>query len=292
MQDSRIVRLAIFALFLVSGSRPSCGLSLPYGQNADSGSATETFAVASIRRNLKPTYMRLQFTINGLVAEGVTLRQLIQMAYGLFGYDRLIGEPEWVDFDYFNVEARIDDSLADRFADFTLDQRRRMLQSLLADRFGLIVHRAKAERPVYDLVVAKGGPKLKLTEPQEVSHSAIKGVEGMIVHGDRGHLEVQGFSMNALATHLEVEKIVDRPVVNRTGLTGYYTFSLHWIPGDRLGRRNQGSNDPQDELVPSDPPGVSTIFSEIQKQLGLRLQQSKGQVDVLVFDHARPPTEN
>lgn len=100
-----------------------------------SSHATEEprFAVASIRRNLKPTYMQEEFTVDGFTASGVTVRQLIQGAYGFSGYDRLTGELPWVDTQYFDVKAKIDDSFASTYANLSLDQRRLMLRSLLAD---------------------------------------------------------------------------------------------------------------------------------------------------------------
>jgi uncharacterized protein (TIGR03435 family) len=292
MRAPGIIRTAVGTLLLILAGTANSGIAPSYGQSAAPNSVSPKFAVASIRRNPKPAGMRLQFTVDGLWTEGVTLRQLIQMAYGVFGNDRLTGESDWVDTDYFDVEAKVDDSLAGHFEDLSMAQRRSMLQSLLADRFGLVVHRANAERPVYNLVIAEGGPKLKTTDPSDIYHSEVRGYDGLITRSNRGLLEVEGFSMDALATHLGTQGIVDRPVANCTGLTGSYSFSLHWAPGDLTNRPDLGPSQPQGGFVPSDPPGASTIYTEIQKQLGLKLQPSKGQVEILVVDHAAAPTPN
>lgn len=249
------------------------------------------FSVASIRPDPKPTYMRLEFTVDGFRAHGVTFRQLIQMAYGIFEYDCLIGEEQWVDIDYFDVEAKIDDSHATDLRNLPLDQRRAMLQALLKDRFTLAVHRENIERPVYEMIVAKGGQKLKDAKPDDILQSPIRGHSGWITRSNRGILEVKGFSMDDLAAHLSDQWVVDRHVINRTGLTGYYNFSLHWIPDD-LQREMRPQPDSQQSLIPHDPGSSSTIFTEIQKQLGLKLRPSKGPVEVIVFDRASQPTPN
>jgi uncharacterized protein (TIGR03435 family) len=261
-------------------------------QSLPSATKEPSFAVASIRRNPKPTYMREQFTVDGFMAAGVTVRQLIQGAYMFSGYDRLTGEPPWVDTEYFDVTAKIDDSLAGTYADLSLEQRRSMLRLLLSDRFGLVIHKAKADRPIYNLVVAKDGSKLTASNPQEQTHSDIKGVHGLIARSGRGILGVEGFSMNDFANILEEQLIVDRPVVNYTGLTGYYDFSIHWTPGDLPVHGSAGVRDARQDGIPSDPGFSSTIFSEIQKQLGLKLQPSVGPVDILVVDHIEEPTAN
>ena len=291
MRPKEMVHVTFIAALLIVMNLAWPFPVLCQGKVADS-TIPKTFAVASIRRNPKPTYMRMEFTVNGLWAEGVTLRQLIQMAYGIFGYDRLVGEPPWVDSDYFDVKARIEELPDGSYADVSLDQREQMLQSLLADRFGLVVRRASVERPVYDLVTAKGGPRLETTLADDISHSAISGVKGLIEHSNRGCVDVVGFSMDALALYLEGQRIVDRPVVNRTGLDGFYSFSLHWYPGNLPAQSNIGSDRPQDALVPPDPPGGSTIFAEIRKQLGLKLRPSKGPVEILIFERASEPTAN
>jgi uncharacterized protein (TIGR03435 family) len=250
------------------------------------------FDVASIRRNLKPTYMQMQFTNDGFIARGVTVRQLIQLTYGIYSYDRLTGEPQWVDENYFDVTAKVDESHAASFADLSLDKQKLVLQSLLASRFALVVHSTKIEHPVYNLIVAQGGPKIHLSAPSEINQSEIKAYKGLITHSDRGSLEVQGFSMDALAAHLEGQAIVDRPVVNKTGLPGYYDFSLHWIPEDVSGAASHGIQSPRDEGSPLSIRGGSTIYGDIQKQLGLKLQPAKGMVEVLVIDRIEAPTEN
>lgn len=281
--------LALMIAMTATSEMPLASATPPYTAQAIANGSG--FDVSSVRQNLQPTYMQMQFTIDGFVAKGVTLRQLIQLAYGISGYDRMTGERSWVDMDYFDVEAKIDSAFSSTYKDLSLDQRKSMLRSLLADRFALHVHRAMAVRPVYALTVAQGGPKLEASNPAQVSHSQIRGY-GLIRHSDRSDLDVQGFSMKALAVYLEDQRIVDRPVLDSTGLTGYYNFSLHWTPADLPGRPGQEAHGFQQDGTVSDPVGSSTIRSDIQKQLGLKLEPSKAPVEILVVDHAALPSAN
>ena len=253
------------------------------------GPAIPTFAVASIRPNPNPTNLRLQFTVDGFVGEGVTLHLLIQMAYGIFEYDPVVGEPAWADRDCFDVSAKIDDSFSSGFAGLSMDQRRQMLQVLLADRFGLKIHRKTVQRPVYELVIAPGGPKLTAAGPDDLHPTQIEGTGGKVISRGIDHIQVEGWPIDALASYLSSDQIVDRPIVNRTGLTGFYNFSLHWVPEDHSG---SPQGDVQTGPSAAAPARSSTIFTEIQKQLGLKLQQSKGPVETIVVDHAARPTPN
>jgi uncharacterized protein (TIGR03435 family) len=266
--------------------------ALAQATGSQPASSSLEFAVASVRPNPKPTYMRLEFTVDGFLGEGVTLHQLIMMAYNIPEYDRLLGEPAWVDSDYFDVKAKIDDSLAATFSKLSMDERDQMLQRLLADRFGLVAHREVVERPVYDLVIGPGGPKLEVTKPGDLNLTEVNGVRGLITRMDRGHLQVQGYSMDSFASLLGAEWFVDRTVVNRTGLSGFYSFSLHWVPEDLPGHANSSQNNSESGPIPSDPVGGSTIFVEIQKQLGLRLQSSKGPVTMIAVDRVQQPAPN
>jgi uncharacterized protein (TIGR03435 family) len=154
----------------------------------------------------------------------------------------------------------------------TLDLVRQMLQTLLADRFQLKLHRETKELPVYDLVVGKNGPKLK--------HSAKDTEHGM-------HLAPLGFTLNFQFSNSSMPDLLraltagmnpDRPLFDKTGLMGSYDFTLEFTRTNRLG-----------ELA--DPAGTS-VFTAVQEQLGLKLETAKEPTEFLVIEHAESPSEN
>jgi uncharacterized protein (TIGR03435 family) len=159
------------------------------------------------------------------------------------------------------------------------------LRTLLADRFKLAMHRETREIPVYALAVAKGGPKIKPEDP---------GGENM--SSSRGHLTAKTASMATFADFLAGPYVsLGRPVVDKTGLSGVYSYTLDWTPEssnssgrapERTEGRKTASAEPARDQWPS-------IFTAVQEQLGLRLDARKEPLDLLVIDHAeKVPTEN
>ena len=222
----------------------------------------------------------LGFWIERFTATGVTLQGLIREAYEVED-NQISGAPAWLDSERYDIEAKADKSVADELQKLSFDQRlveyRRMLQALLGDRFQLTLHRETKELPVYALVIAKKGPKLQETHPGDNDPTGMTFGWGL--------LKGEGVPIALLVRHLSRQQL-DRPVVDKTGLTGKYDFTLKWIPDDRrtptVGQ--QGTDD-------TPPPGPS-IFTAIQEQLGLRLEPQKGPVEVLVIDHVERPSEN
>ncbi len=192
------------------------------------------------------------------VYTNVPLRQLIMRAYDIKAF-QLIG-PDWLGDVRFDIAAKYP-------GDTTNEQRALMLQTLLADRFHLAVHRDLKEMSAFALVVAKGGPKLEEGKPG-----------GTSTNTSTGRFEDTGVSMAGLADQLARQ--LDRPVQDKTGLTGVYNLKLEWTPDDQPG----GKGEPA--LGPS-------IFTALQEQLGLKLQTQKLPVGMIVVDRVdRVPTEN
>lgn len=247
---------------------------------ASPGELPTSFEVVSIRRNLHPSRWRLQFRVDGFIAEGVTLRDLIEEAYGIYNSDRILGGPIWIETDRFDINARVDISLGKRLYDLNVDQRRLMLQSLLANRFGIVLHRSTQERSVSALEVAKGGAHLRSVRPEDVYRNEATHSEGIVTSSSRGQVTVEGFSMDAFARFLSVN--LGTVVLNRTGLSGYYSFSLHWTP------QSANLGNPY-SAMPEDPPELP-VGTALEKELGLKLVQARGPVEVLTIDKARAPT--
>jgi bla regulator protein BlaR1 len=224
------------------------------------------FEVASIKPNKSGVpQIRIQKG-QGYLGTNVTLRNLIQFAYQT-GPDGLTGVPGWIDGERFDVAAKTS-------ADTTDEQRRRMMQSLLADRFKLTVHQETKEMPIYALVVAKNSPKLQPSKAEETEFG-----------GSRGQFLCQKVPMSMLAGQLR--RLLGRPVHDETGLTGEYDFKLEWTPDEPPA--NAGTAEAR--TAPPDRTGPS-IFTALQEQLGLRLESRKGVVAVLVVDRVERPSEN
>jgi len=194
--------------------------------------------------------------------------------------DELVGAPDWAMSDRFDVDAR---------ATFvpTVEQERLMLRALLADRFKLAAHYETQERPIFNLVMARAdgrlGPQLRRIEidcatykrPSPSAGMAQPNVKdaptcGYRMSGGSTTLSIVsgGRSMQALSD--SISNYAGRPIFDKTGLIGYYAFTLEFMGGDN---------------------GVS-IFTALQEQLGLKLEAARGQVDVVVIDHIERPTEN
>jgi uncharacterized protein (TIGR03435 family) len=254
-------------------------------QKVDTTAETLRFAVATIKPNLKNDgRWRLEFSRYGYSAIGVPVHMLIQDAYGMYEDGRILGEAGWVSTQKYDVEAKVDDSDAAAFQKLKLSERRVLLQALLADRFKLVLHGEKRERPVYALVIAKSGPRLEKTKPDQIPANPAQALP-RVTRSRPGELTLQWMTMSSFAGMLSDH--VDRMVVDQTGLTGHYDFKLDWTPENAT----PATNAPNGASTSPDPSGPS-IFTALQEQLGLKLESTKAPVEVLVIDHIEAPSEN
>ena len=146
-----------------------------------------------------------------------------------------------------------------------------MLQRLLEDRFKLKVHYEQRSMSVFEMTVAKGGVRMKPAHPEDPEHGSIGMSDGKLT-GDNVPLPF-------VALFLPMESEIGRPVTDETGATGNYDFELHW----------SGMRDSKDTGTTG---STASIFTAIQEQMGLKLTPAKGQVWVVVVDHAEMPSEN
>lgn len=201
-------------------------------------------------------------TGNGrLDAHNVTLLRCIIGAYGI-GPSEVTGGPDWLDSDRFDISGKAETPTNDD-AELML-----MLRDLLADRFKLVAHREVKTIPVFVLEVARNGAKMKASEG-DANRNTRNSNTGV-------RMDIRNTDMEAFAHTLAQQ--VDRPVVNRTGLKGTYSFTLEWMP-ERYGSANESSSAP-------------SLFTAIQEQIGLRLRSERAPVEVLVIDSAEHPSEN
>jgi uncharacterized protein (TIGR03435 family) len=156
----------------------------------------------------------------------------------------------------------------------TRNESRQMLQSLLADRFQLKFHREKRDMQVYELVVGKNGSKMKDSAPDAAS-----GGGNVRVAGRNYEVAVPKADMNAVVQAI-TNSFLDRPVLDKTGLTGAYNLKLTYTPETQANRNTA-----------PDASDIS-IFTAVQEQLGLKLEPKKATVEVLIVDRIENPTEN
>ena len=243
-------------------------------------SALPAFEVASIRPSAPDSSLRVNFAAGGkLFITNATLRFLIKIAYDI-GDDQLAGGPGWIGSKRFDLAATPEKSLGDDPKNMAPDQIlifhkpvRLRLQRLLADRFQLELRKESTQMPVFDLVVAKGGPR-RLTATKSTGDPQLQFGNGV--------LHAVGVDMNTLAKFLS-EGQTGRPVADRTGMKGKYDFHLEWAP-------DTGSNSLADQ-PPADTVGVS-IFTALQQQLGLKLDARTDAADRLVIVQAELPSAN
>jgi uncharacterized protein (TIGR03435 family) len=229
----------------------------------------------------------------GYSAAGVTLNTLIYQAYFGFnegGKDAVTGGPNWVDKDTWDIESKVaPEDLATYERDRTNSDNpnpinRQMLKTMLADRFKLVVHRVPAQMPAFAIEVTKNGPKLTPTapgEPQPSGSIPILG-GGFVVpyhRGEEPHIGYYDVSMSTFAH--QVRGMSGGPVIDRTGLTGRYDFTLTWL--------SLGPDEHEGAIEFDDPfPLSHWNFGT----LGLKVERIQIPTEHIVIDHVEKPTEN
>jgi uncharacterized protein (TIGR03435 family) len=269
------------------------------------------FEVASIKPDKSATTsngltrVRVNPAPDGFTASGVNLVQLISYAYGsptsfsvlgafnrdqlYFQKDPITRAPDWFRAERFDVDARMETSVADALQKLSPDDRylarQQMLQSLLAERFKLTVHHETKELPVFALVIAKNGLKIRESKSGDAPSSGggRGGAGSFEVKGRGGPIVAEGVPIATLVQFLSRQPL-GRSVVDKTGLSGKYDFTLQWTPDDLQSTTSEGG-------PPLDSPWPS-LFTALQEQLGLKLEPQKGPVQTLVVDHAEKPSGN
>jgi uncharacterized protein (TIGR03435 family) len=211
------------------------------------------------------------------------LKLFLSFAYGM-REDLISGAPGWVDGARYEIDAKVASPDLDAFRKLSSQQRNRMLQSVLVDRFKLKAHMETRELAVYELVVAKGGPKLQEAKQSETDANGTLGVEGA-PHRNMMRMSTGRFIGQAVRLSLLVEVLsreLHRNIIDKTGLTGEYDITLKYTPDDGPAPMLNGE---PDTSAPS-------IFTALEEQLGLKLNPAKGPVEMLMVDHIEPPSEN
>jgi uncharacterized protein (TIGR03435 family) len=208
-------------------------------------------------------------------AKNHTLKTLIEAAYDLTPR-AISGGPDWTDSDRYDILAGTPGEVQPN-----LDEQMSMLRKLLTDRFKLTFHREQKEFSIYALTVAKNGPKLKESAAPDGQPDLVN-----VVLPNRIWLPARNSTIAQFASMMQ-RAVLDRPVVDKTGLSAKYDFDLEWADDEsQFGGllRKRASAD--------DGPDKPDLFAAVQQQLGLRLEAAKGPIEVLVIDKVARPSEN
>lgn len=237
--------------------------------------ANPSFEVATIKPS-KPDTPGKMFRVQGrrFSTVNTTLSDIISFAYGTHP-KQLVGAPAWVETDKFDIEAQPDGEGAPSDKQWKI-----MWQKLLAERFTLSFHRDKKELSVYVLSAAKTGPKLIKSDKDAGS------LPGLWFTG-LGKLNVSNATMEDFAGLMQ-SAVLDRPVLDQTGIIGRWNFTLNWTPDDSQ-FASFGVKIPPPTDTANAPPA---LYTAIQEQIGLKLDATKAPAEVFVVDHVEKPSEN
>jgi len=190
----------------------------------------------------------VQITTGRVFGKNVTARQIIREAYRVKDY-QLSGGPSWLDSDRFDLDAKVESPADEHLL-------RPMLQTLLGDRFKLVVHRETKQIPIYALVVAKDGPKVRELKDGDPVPPQSPGSMLFVVE-----------KMQDFVAGMNGEGQLGRPVVDKTGLLGRYVFDLRFEPDE-------------------------DFISMVQRVCGLKFESEKTAMDIVVIDHIEKPSPN
>ncbi len=293
-------RVVLTALGLLAIAASVAFASIPkppiHAQILHATTPLPSFEVATIKLIKDGKYAFRQGGPDEVYILGRTARFLIGDSYNLppGSKDRLQGEPDWLDTNEYQVDAKIETSVAAAMQKMPkeeqINQRRLLMQSLLAERFKLKVHFETRDLPVYALVIAKGGPKLThakdlppLDPAQPYRPRNVDDMRGSLMIVPKGgpmfEMIVKGETLDQFAGMLTPHpEIGGRPVVNQTGLSGAFDFTMDWT-------REQAAGSASDAGGPG-------LFAALEQQLGLKLVSTKAPIEVVIIDHIELPSEN
>jgi bla regulator protein blaR1 len=320
--------LAALALGVVAGP-VAFGLmqeAPPTNQILHATGPLPSFEVASI----KPAHSGSGFSAIGVpgirapkdrfIATNITIKSLILWAWSPgnsrpLPEDQVTGGPSWINSDRYDIDAKLEDSQIAALEKLSPWDRsvqvKLMVQSLLGDRFKLVLNDdTTVPRPVYALVIAKGGPKLQETArcstpppgtfpmppPPPPPPGASPGApQGAATPPRAGGTQFRPGEMMACAVPIsdltrELQLELGRPVLDQTGLKGNYNFDLKWTPEVNSPGAMQGPS-PGAEAAPPDASGPS-IFTAVQEQLGLKLESTKSSEEAITIAHVEKPSAN
>jgi uncharacterized protein (TIGR03435 family) len=206
------------------------------------------------------------------------LHSMIAFAYNVASWRQVIGLPNWAENQSFAVSAKPAEDFPALPPLENREQVRLMVRAMLADRFHLQLHTETRKEPVYNLEVAKGGIKIKEVDPPVPP--AKEGHVGAAYGDDGGRMIGNKSTMAGMVDNLTV--MLQRTVIDQTGLKGYYDFDVRWSSPDAPARAATGFG----------AEGIALVISILPEKFGLRLTSATGSEEYWVVDHVEPPTDN
>jgi uncharacterized protein (TIGR03435 family) len=242
--------------------------------------AKPEFEVATIKPSRPEERFSLLLNRSGMLnTTGTSLADLLKFAYDLHPR-QIAGGPSWLESEKFDVSGKPDTAGMP-----SVNQLKMMLQKLLADRFALTFHLEKKDLSIYAITVAKGGLKIAKEETNPIP---VPGFGGPPLRG----FNVRNATIAEFANVMQAQ-FMDQPVVDQTGLgTQRYNFVLKWTPDASQRSFGGGGPEPNAPAAAPDADAPPDLFTAFQQQLGLRMQTTKGPVDVLVIDKVEKPSAN
>lgn len=248
--------------------------AVPEPPRAMPADAKPKFEVVTVKPS-DPNQPGKLFTVRGrhIMTINTTVGDLITFAYGLHP-KQIINGPPWMN-DKYDL-----DGVPDVEGQPSAQQMRLLVQDALATRFALRFHHDRRELAVYALTVAKDGPKLTVTaDPPSAPRN--------FLFGRMGQLRVSNSTMRDFCDGMQ-GAVMDKPVVDQTGLTDRYDFTLNWTPDEGQFAALGGYRPPAQE----DPNAPPSLYTALQEQLGLKLESTRAMVDAFVIDHIERPGAN
>jgi uncharacterized protein (TIGR03435 family) len=257
---------------VVAGLAASLVIGLLYAPRvrAQSASAvTPEIEVSTIKRSDYPGRL-IGLPGPTLTTRGTTLKDVILWAYNVHP-SQVLGGPGWLDSDKYDIVAKPEGGVL-----LDGEQIKQMLRTIMTDRFHLSLRHETKELLVYALTIGKNGPRMKVRTDGDGGAAFT-----LLISGPRW--PVRNAPMAQMVSVLQMV-VLDRPVLDKTGLTGRFDFDLAWTPDEtQFGGRGA--------TMPGDP-NAPNIFTAFQEQLGLKLEPQKAPIDVLVIDRVERPSEN
>jgi uncharacterized protein (TIGR03435 family) len=274
---SRLCFIVATLLFLA----PAHGQT-PSSSGSSNSAKPFAYDVVSIRPHPNDDGSSVQPTKDGIRIVNVPLYGLITNAYQV-RWDCISGGPGWAASDGYDLCAKMDDENVAALDKFTPKERSReqmkMLAAVLNERFHLKVRQIQKEMPAYQLVLAKSGSKIKVADGSNQYENGIQGANHKPMGAGAMRIsygEIVGQSIGMDIFALNLGGTLDRPVLNKTGLTGKYDITLRWTP--------EGAGTEQDN--------TGGIFTALEEQMGLKLENIKQMADCIVIESAERPTPN
>lgn len=267
-----ICGLALVALAPTAFGQRNVDAELQTGLTDGASERAQTYDIVSIKPTRTGDSGGMATLPNGFVWRNANLWLLIQGAYGIIMDSQVTGLPGWAKSESYDIEARVDAATAERWKTAKPGERsveeEQMMRSILADRCKFKAHQELRELSVYDLVIAKGGLKMKEAPQGEVSGEEMTGVGRMKAQAVQADLIAEAFT-----------RTLGRIIVDKTGLGDRkFDFELKWT----------SDNQPAADTVDAAP----SLLTALQEQLGLKIVSSKGPVKVLTIDHMDRPSPN